>query len=96
MHGIHMQKLQTSELIDNKIKVMNPMHDDSCNNQIDVIQLELRMQKSINKIKVMNPMHNDSCNNQIDVIQWELRMQKNINLRKRLLSLKMEKKIKYL
>ncbi len=27
---------------------MNPMHDDSCNNQIDVIQLELKMQKNIN------------------------------------------------
>lgn len=48
MHDIHMQKLQTYELIDNKIKVMNPMHDDSCNQQIDLIQLELRMQKSIN------------------------------------------------
>jgi hypothetical protein len=48
MHDIHIQKLQTYELTDNKIKVMNPMHDDSCNIQIDVIQLELRMQKSIN------------------------------------------------
>jgi len=48
MHDIHMQKLQTYELIDNKIKVVNPMHDDSCNQKIDVIQLELRMQKSIN------------------------------------------------
>jgi hypothetical protein len=48
MRDIHMQKLQTYELIDNKIKAMNPMHDDSWNQQIDMIKLELRMQKSIN------------------------------------------------
>lgn len=40
-----MQKLQTYELIDNKIKVVNLMHNDFCNQQIDMIQLELRMQK---------------------------------------------------
>jgi hypothetical protein len=48
MHDIHVQKLQTYELIDNKIKVVNPMHDDSCNQRIDMMQLELRMQKSSN------------------------------------------------